>query len=113
MVKNAQRAHCRAIPDKNGQKRGHCMGTPGNIWLVHEKTGRIAVNAQGQGRHRRVVGKSVPVGIPVTPSQVLAAKKPKPKAKAKPKSNTNKAKSKQANEQPRNTWNGQFIEELD
>ena len=73
MAKKPQRAHCRNIKDKDWRKRGHCTGTPGNISLAKEPTGRIAVNAQGTVR--RLVKNPVRTTY-TTAAKVLAAKQP-------------------------------------
>ena len=74
MAKKPTRAHCRNIKDdKDGRKRGHCQGTPGNISLAKEPTGRIAVNAQGTVR--RLVKNPVRTTY-TTAAKVLAAKQP-------------------------------------
>jgi len=78
------RQHCRRIKDKDGHKRGHCIGTPGNIALSKDTTGRIRVSAAGQGRKRPVVKKSDPhPGTSAMMKRIRAQKVPKAPA-AKP-----------------------------
>jgi len=49
------RQHCRKIKDKDGHKRGHCIGTPGNIALAKGTTGKVTVAAEGYGRRRGAI----------------------------------------------------------
>ena len=117
MAKKPTRAHCRAIPDKNGQKRGHCTGPPGNISLSNEKTGKIAVNAQGQGRRRtttaaKVLAAKKPLADPKLVAVARIIQRENQKYKARKAARAARAARDRANEMPR-TWNGQFIHDLD